>query len=102
MSSVRSRSAGTRSVIVLMRKYRSSRSLPSRSAASRSMLVAQTRRRSTRTTQCAESDRGVAGPPDRALLALLQHTDELGLEIWRHLADFGQQQRAPLRHLEEP
>src|SRR3990172_2326499 len=43
MSSVRSRSGGTRSVMVLMRKYRSSRSFPSRRAVSRSMFVEQER-----------------------------------------------------------
>ena len=47
MSSARSRSGGTRSMMVLMRKYRSSRSRPSRSAASISMLVAQISRKST-------------------------------------------------------
>src|SRR5712692_10057323 len=38
---------------------------------------------------------------DRPVLALLQDTQQLGLEIRRHLADLVQQQRAALRHLEQ-
>ena len=39
---------------------------------------------------------------DRPVLALLQHAQELGLQIRRHLADLVEQQRAALRHLEQP
>ena len=39
---------------------------------------------------------------DRPVLALLQHPQQLGLEVGRHLADLVEQQRAPLGHLEQP
>ena len=39
--------------------------------------------------------------PDRPVLALLQHPQQLRLEVRRHLADFVEQQRAALGHLEE-
>src|SRR5919201_775048 len=38
---------------------------------------------------------------DRPVLALLQHAQQLRLQVRRHLADFVEQQRAALRHLEE-
>ncbi len=92
MSSLRSRSGGTRSVIVLMRKYRSSRSLPSRSAVSRSMLVAQMRRKSTCTRRSLPIGRYSRSCSTRK---------QLRLQVRRHLADLVEQQRAALGHLEE-
>ena len=38
---------------------------------------------------------------DRPVLALLQHAQQLGLQVRRHLADLVEQQRAALRHLEQ-
>ncbi len=39
---------------------------------------------------------------DRPVLALLQHAQQLGLQVGRHLADLVEQQRAALGHLEQP
>src|SRR5688572_1876439 len=39
---------------------------------------------------------------DRAVLALLQHTKELRLQVGRHLANLVEEQRPALGHLEEP
>jgi hypothetical protein len=55
--------------------------------------VAQISRKSTRTTRIAA---------DWTVLALLQHAEELGLQIRRHLADLVQQKRPALRLLEQP
>src|SRR5262245_1523953 len=48
----------------------------------------------------ADADDAVAA--NRPVLAFLQHTEELGLQVRRHLADLVEEQRAPLGHLEEP
>src|SRR6266542_3555159 len=48
-----------------------------------------------------EIDADDAIAANRTVLALLQHAQQLRLEIWRHFANLIQQQRAPLRHLEE-
>ncbi len=57
------------------------------------MLVAQTSRR-------VDAHDAIAA--DRPVLALLEHAQQLGLEVGRHLANLVEQQRAPLRHLEQP
>ena len=44
-------------------------------------------------------DPGAAEPPHRAVL---EHPQELGLEIRRHLGDLVEEQRAPVRLLEQP
>jgi uncharacterized protein YoaH (UPF0181 family) len=76
MSVVRSRSGGIDSVNVLIRKKRSVRSFLSASAASRSVF-------------------------DRFELALLQHSQQLGLQRGRHLANLIEQQRAAVGKLQD-
>ena len=39
---------------------------------------------------------------DRPVLALLQHPQELGLQVRRHLANLVEQQRSAFGHFEEP
>ena len=92
MSSVRSRSGGTRSVIVLMRKYRSSRSLP---FAQRQLEI------DVRGADQPEVDVHQAVAADRPVLALLQDPQQLRLQVRRHLADLVEQQRAAFGHLEQ-
>ena len=50
----------------------------------------------------SEIDRDQAIAADRPILALLQHAQQLRLQVRRHLADLVEQQRAALRHLEQP
>src|SRR5439155_10955501 len=50
----------------------------------------------------AEVDTDDAVAANRTILAFLKYTEQLGLQVWRHLADLVQEQRAPLRHLKEP
>jgi hypothetical protein len=44
----------------------------------------------------------VRSAAETAQRAVLEHAEELGLELDRHGADLVQQDRAPLRHLEHP
>ena len=55
-----------------------------------------------RRTDEPEVDADDAVAADGAVFAFLDDAQELGLKIRRHLADFVEEQRAPLRHLEQP
>ena len=91
MSSVRSRSGGRRNGTTLRRKKRSSRNRPCWIRMRRSLL----RRRD-------DADIGLdrRAAADRRIFALLQHAQEPGLRLHRHVADLVEEQRAALGLLE--
>ncbi len=55
-----------------------------------------------RRTDETEVDVHDAVAADRPVLALLQHAEQLGLQVGRHLADLVEQQGAALGHFEQP